>query len=403
MKLLKKLAALTLCLCLSGCTLPGQTPELKPGYVPGEPVDPAAVTDLFQFAVGAPGADPIMTVNGENVSGDELLYWLMSNADNVTGYYEYMGLEGDVWDVEPEEGTSMSKFILDDAMRLAASRTLIVSHAKEEGIELSEEEIETISDSLNSVMGMADQAGLPVDQFLRRYALTEQLYNDNTECDYYYSALSQKLYGDPSQEDIENYLTDKGTYRAQHILRLAVDENNEPLDQSEIDKQKALTEELLGQIRSSSDPVATFRALMPEYTQDPGFATNPDGYLAEKDQMVPEFEQTALSLAEGEISDVVTTDYGFHIILRCPLDVDAEDYADQYIAERMSDLLNLWVDAADIKSMPAAQSLDAKAIYEAVTAYREALDGAGEEEAPDASAPDASAPAASAPAPAAAD
>ena len=399
MKTFKPLIALALCLCLVGCSaLPGAEP--KPDYVPGEPVDVESVTDLAHFAAGVKGTDTLFTVNGTPVTGDELLYWIVSDADQVVNYYQYMGLDGDVWDVEPEEGTSMSQFLLDDAMRLASSRTLIVERAKQEGIELTEEDAAAIQDSMDSIAGMAEQAGLPTDAFLRRYALTEQLYNANCECDYYYTALSNKLYGEPSEEDVLAYLTDKDTYRAQHILLLTVDDNNEPLDDDKIAEQQALAEDLLAQIRASEDPDATFQSLMEEYNQDPGFAVYPDGYLATPGDMAPEFEEAALALSLGEISDVVSTDYGFHIIRRLPLNVNVDEYAEQFTADRMNELLNSWVDEAELKGSAACQSLDVKAIYEAVTAYREAADAVGQEdddETPDASAPDASAPDVSAP------
>lgn len=60
---------------------------------------------------------------------------------------------------------------------------------------------------------------------------------------------------------------------------------------------------------------ADFAKLAQQYSEDPSVKEN-NGDLGffTKDRMVAEFSKTAFALAPGEISDVVATQYGFHII-----------------------------------------------------------------------------------------
>ncbi len=70
-----------------------------------------------------------------------------------------------------------------------------------------------------------------------------------------------------------------------------------------------------------------FDALVKTYGQDPGMINSPEGYVFTYGEMVQEFETAAFSLKEGEISGLVETAYGYHIIKKLPLPVISEETA----------------------------------------------------------------------------
>ena len=61
---------------------------------------------------------------------------------------------------------------------------------------------------------------------------------------------------------------------------------------------------------------ADFDTLMAEYGEDPGMVANPHGYTFTAGMMVSEFEQGTRELEIGEISGLIRTVHGYHIILR---------------------------------------------------------------------------------------
>ena len=61
---------------------------------------------------------------------------------------------------------------------------------------------------------------------------------------------------------------------------------------------------------------------MNELSEDPGTTRYPEGYTYLPGTMVKEFEEAAASLEDYGISDVTETSYGYHILLRLPLDAD---------------------------------------------------------------------------------
>jgi foldase protein PrsA len=104
------------------------------------------------------------------------------------------------------------------------------------------------------------------------------------------------------------------TVHVRHILLFTVDPSTRPptpLSTNTIALKRKQIDDLLKRARAGED----FAALATQYSEDPGSKDN-GGELNEfpRGRMVPEFEAAAFSLTNNEISDVVTSPYGFHII-----------------------------------------------------------------------------------------
>jgi peptidyl-prolyl cis-trans isomerase C len=99
--------------------------------------------------------------------------------------------------------------------------------------------------------------------------------------------------------------------RASHIL-LATREPLTGRELSEEERQAKRREALavLERARKGED----FAALAKEHSEDPGSKDQGGEYIFARGQMVPEFEVAAFSLQPGQVSDLVVTQYGYHII-----------------------------------------------------------------------------------------
>jgi peptidyl-prolyl cis-trans isomerase D len=109
------------------------------------------------------------------------------------------------------------------------------------------------------------------------------------------------------EQNLARYKTDEQR-RASHIL-IASGKDAAAADKA---AAKAKAEKLLAQLRKSPND---FAKLAKENSQDPGSAERGgDLDFFGKGMMVKPFEDAAYALKEGEISDVVQSDFGFHII-----------------------------------------------------------------------------------------
>lgn len=164
------------------------------------------------------------------------------------------------------------------------------------------------------------------------------------EASAYASKLTEKLneeFGDkePTDEELKKAYTDT-YYCAKHILIT-----------KEQDGAKELADKLLERAKGGED----FDALMSEYSEDPGQATYPDGYVFTDGQMVEPFENKVKELKVGGMG-ICESDYGYHVILRLELPAfekqknDVASYYPQYrIEKRTAELVKKYKIKSEVK------------------------------------------------------
>jgi len=110
-----------------------------------------------------------------------------------------------------------------------------------------------------------------------------------------------------TETEIQQVYDKDKTASVRHILLLTQGKS----DAEKVEAHKKM-EELLVRARNGED----FAALAKEYSEDPGSKENGGLYEDfERGAMVKSFEDAAFSVPIGEISDIVETSYGYHILL----------------------------------------------------------------------------------------
>ncbi|MEG2671677.1 MAG: peptidylprolyl isomerase [Ruthenibacterium sp.] len=273
-------------------------------------------------------ADPIMTVDGKDVPFDNYRYYYLTMRDRISGGDDTLWTGEDA-----EEATkALKEYVRQNMLSLYAFEKLADDHK----IALTDAEIKNVEDGLAQVkeqMGGAEA----YKKALESQYYTEQTYHDLTLNSVLDSKVIAEVYGEDIRADVaKNYV------HAQHILVKFPEEtvasgststSAAPADHSE---QLAKVKEIKAKIDAGED----FEALMEKYNEDTG--ETPDGYHFTTGKMVPEFEKASFALAENEVSDIVETTYGYHIIRRLPID---NDYVTKNLVTLMSDDVIAKVDA----------------------------------------------------------
>jgi parvulin-like peptidyl-prolyl isomerase len=101
------------------------------------------------------------------------------------------------------------------------------------------------------------------------------------------------------------------SFRVAHVLLAAID----PVTRRELPtdrklEKRALADKVLARARTGED----FAALAKEFSDDPTTKDKGGEVRLARGQAAPEFEGAVASLGVGQISDVVVTAYGFHVI-----------------------------------------------------------------------------------------
>ncbi len=132
------------------------------------------------------------------------------------------------------------------------------------------------------------------------------------------AVLEHELNVNVSEAEIKKFYDENPTrfeqpemVRASHILLTTRDQatNSELTEAQKAAKHKQM-EDILKRARTGED----FAKLAKEFSEDPGSKDSGGEYTFPRGRMVKEFEAAAFSLNTNQISDIVTTQFGYHII-----------------------------------------------------------------------------------------
>lgn len=361
MKKTRTAACLLAAALLTGCA--AQTPA--PGTT-GE-------HDIVQEVLGVPGDTPILTVEGVEVPAERYLFWLV-NSIETQKYYGY-ALETDEDWIQQVNGLTIRDAIKMDALDTTILYQVVENHATENGVAVTQEQRDELDAQIQETIdsfGGEEYFQNRLDQV----CISREGFVNMNLVQYLDQGLSEKLEGEglleATEEDVDACIEENGLYGAKHILlstRRALEDGSYE-DFSDEEKAQVLetANSLRQQLRDAGDSEEKFNELMNEYSEDgrdeEGNLYYPEGYTtAYAGQMVPEFEEGALALEMGEISEPIQTDYGYHIILRIP--VDREGLKEQLSGEyKLNVMLQEWMELAVVDTTDLYDELDPKVFYE---------------------------------------
>ena len=321
--------------------------------------------------------ETVLEVDGNGIPADLYLYWVMNKSYELEyqlnmfklsyGMYgENVDEEGRIkWD-QTLDGDPVADIVRQNAENNALSYALLENVAKAHDIELTAEDQAAIDELLAQ---QAEQSGgeEAFEQSLYEMGISKESHTRMVASQYLYQHLAE-LAGDPAS-DIYQAPSDDDAY-VDHILLATKDTaTNEPLPEEEAAAKKAQAEDLLSQLQASDDLEALFTELADTYGEDPGRESGA-GYLIDPDtNFVQEFKDAAFALKPGEISGIVESDYGYHILLRKEL---TEDHLRSLAENHLYEYLDIQMESA-LGSVVRSEALDGIDIGALYTAYIDAL------------------------------
>ncbi|MDF2803003.1 MAG: hypothetical protein K0S61_2906 [Anaerocolumna sp.] len=255
---------------------------------------------------------PTMTEAIKNIEDDKNLGELIVKIGTHKVYYSeamiyfqviksrYESYYGDsIWSYDMG-GQSFEESAKEEILNLITQTKIINDKAKDYNITLTDEEETTISKNAEEFLDNVTSEDKEKYGFTQE--LIEQFYRENLNYQKVYDAATMNVDTDVSNEEAKQITV-------QHLLIKTVkdDGSGNQVAVSEVDKKAALkkAQELLNRAKETDD----FKALAEDNTEDSNVE-----YTFGTGEMVSEFENAAFALKTGELSGIVETQYGYHII-----------------------------------------------------------------------------------------
>lgn len=230
------------------------------------------------------------------------------------------------------------QYSADDAFNEIKTVKVMLQKAIDLKIELDDNDKKEADDQIKS---MVEQYGgqKAFEQVLRQFGLTYDQYKKISLMSAQVSKLNEKVstlgeFKEATDAEATKFVKDN-FIKAKHILLSTIDTSTQEALSEEVRAQKKQQAEDVAAKIKNGEAFENFESL----NEDPGAAQSPEGYILAVTSkiadettksalqqygftMVEEFEKAAAGLKPGEVSGVVETNFGYHIIKRVEMTED---------------------------------------------------------------------------------
>ena len=243
--------------------------------------------------------ETVLTINGFDIPYDEYYSYLAPYKAKVV-----------------EEGEDISdKEVINAVVEKAESDLLtnyeLMKWAMDEGFAVGDISDDEYEEAYASELADAGSEEALKKRMSDNY-MSEEIYEQRLRQEIVKSKLRSFVYSEGSpyvtapDEELKKLYDDYGFYSTRQIMIFSSDDAEKDREK----KEKVL--EVMKKLEAGED----FDKLQEAYNEDPNVTPSNDVYIARTGDLFPEYEEAARALEIGETSSIITTQVGYHIIMR---------------------------------------------------------------------------------------
>ena len=242
---------------------------------------------------------------------------------------------------EVVDGVTFLDYLKQNILEQMVMDEIVIQKSEDGNIEITEDDIEENYQMFLSMLGddkeflkILEENGLD-EEFIKKVVIAKSLITEFYTNEYLYKLeIGEDEAKQHYEDNIEMYQNEQ--IHARHILMA----------------DRTLAEEVLEKVKNGED----FKSLAMKYGEDETRESGGDLGTFGKGRMAPEFEEPVFKLEKGEVSDIIETRSGYHIVLvedKNVTEIPFEEIKDQITEEVRAiefdkHLKGLW-EKADIK------------------------------------------------------
>ena len=269
-------------------------------------------TDGLYYQVSGIHPDAtIMTIDGEKISAEEYLYWLIYDCQYLSAYADTID-----WNEVVTGSMTYGDYVKDEVTDTMKTYAIVRQMAKKGDVTLSKEDTDALEEQRRQYIDYygGEESYLQQIQLL---GISEETFDTINSMYYLYSRVLEAFCNGslrPTDEKLNSFAEDNRLYTAK-LLYLPTD----GLKEDEVAQRRDLAQSYADKLKASDDVDALYN----RFAQELGMEENAIGQTFAASENDGALADAVSALSEGSVSEVIAGTTGFYVAIRMPLDLSA--------------------------------------------------------------------------------